>query len=348
MTLSEASYYFQKTLPIVIISFLLLVIFYLSFKIFSPQIFSPPKKQLVINPVFKKLPPINFSHKIDYPSNLNFVLDTIEGEPITATESAKIFSLKEGTTRFGYLEKIYLIAKTLGFDVEKNKHSLIEKNAIFEDEKRKLSIDISNFNFEYQYQYEQDEDLFKDSYLPEDDYIKEKAKELLRLIGRYPEDLAQGKENIIYLNYDLPTKEFIPVENKEEANAVEIDYYRKEIDNFPILTPKYFNSQNFIVLVFKQDEHQFIKAQVKYFEGDYINYGIYPVKTGEKAWQELIDKKANIVSLGKETQEILIKKMFFGYYDPDSYQKHLQPVYVFLGDNGFVAYVSAITEEYVE
>jgi hypothetical protein len=40
--------------------------------------------------------------------------------------------------------------------------------------------------------------------------------------------------------------------------------------------------------------------------------------------------------------------MFLGYYDPDIYQKYLQPVYVFLGNNGFVAYVPAIKEEYVE
>lgn len=348
MTLSEASYYFQKTLPIAIISFLLLIIFYLSFKIFSPYLFPPKPKPLLINPVFNKLPPIDFSHKINSPSDINFILDTIEGEPITATETAKVFALQEGTTRIGYLEKIYLIAKTLGFDTEKNKHSLIEKDAVFEDEKRKLMIDIANFNFEYQYQFENDPELFTNVNLPDESYIKEKAKELLRLIGRYPEELAQGKENVIYFSFDLPTKEFFPVENKEEANVVEIDYYRPDIDNYPILTPKYFNSQNYVLLTFKNDQTFFLKAQIKFFEKNNISYGIYPVKTGEEAWQDLIDKKAIIVSIGKETNEIIIKKMFFGYYDPDVYQKYLQPVYVFLGDNGFVSYVPAIKKDYIE
>ena len=38
--------------------------------------------------------------------------------------------------------------------------------------------------------------------------------------------------------------------------------------------------------------------------------------------------------------------MFLGYYDPDVYQEYLQPMYVFLGDNNFVAYLPAITDDY--
>ncbi len=39
--------------------------------------------------------------------------------------------------------------------------------------------------------------------------------------------------------------------------------------------------------------------------------------------------------------------MFIGYYAHERYQRYLLPVYVFLGDNGFAAYVSAVKNEYV-
>jgi hypothetical protein len=39
--------------------------------------------------------------------------------------------------------------------------------------------------------------------------------------------------------------------------------------------------------------------------------------------------------------------MFLAYYDPDIYQEYLQPVYVFVGEPNFIAYVPAISNEYL-
>jgi hypothetical protein len=39
--------------------------------------------------------------------------------------------------------------------------------------------------------------------------------------------------------------------------------------------------------------------------------------------------------------------MFFGYLDPDTEQDYLEPVYIFLGDNNFVAYVAGIDDKYL-
>lgn len=345
MTLTEVSYYFRKTAPMAIFIFIFLIFFYFLINLMWPIIFPPPTRPLITDPVFGKIPPVNFSYKINYPSNVDFILDTIEGEPITATATAKIYYLPSKSPRFGYLQAIYLMAKNLGFDTEKIKHKIEDKNAIFQDEEKELIVDISNFNFEYKYRYENNEQLFQNSIIPNENLIKEQVKEFLRMIGRYPEELAKGRENIIFLAYDSSTKEFNVVKRKEEANAVEIDFYRPDIDGFSTVSPKYFNSQNFVVGVFEEDKFKFIKAQIKFFEKEEEKFGIYPLKTGEEAWRELKEGKANIVFLGERVNQIMIKKMFLAYYDPDFYQEYLQPVYVFLGDQGFVAYVSAVKSE---
>lgn len=347
MTLTEVSYYFRKIAPIAIFSFIFLIFFYFFIKLMWPIMFPPPPPPLMIDPIFGKISPVKFSYQIDYPSNIEFILDTIEGEPITATKTAKIYYLSSKPPRFGYLETIYLMAKNLGFDTEKVKHKIDDKNAIFQDEEKKLIVDISNFNFEYKYNYENNEQLFQNPIIYNESLIKEQVKEFLRMLGRYPEELAKGRENVIFLAYDSSTKEFNVVQRKEEANAVEVDFYRPDIDGFSTVSPKYFNSQNFVVGVFEEDKFKFIKAQIKFFEKEDQKAGIYPLKTGEEVWQELKEKKANIVFLGERTNQIMIKKMFLAYYDPDSYQEYLQPIYVFLGDQGFVAYVSAVKEEYV-
>lgn len=313
-----------------------------------PVMFPPPVKSLATDPIFGKITKMNFSHPIDYPANVEFILDTIEGEPVTATQTAKVYYLPKTPPRFGYLQTIYLMAQNFGFNTDLTKHQIEGENAIFQDDEKKLTINIANFNFEYKYNYADNETLFESIVLLSDDLIKEKIKELLRVLGRYPEELAQGKDNLIFLRYDSQTKEFDVVNNKSGANAVEIDFYRPDIDSFPILTPTYFNSQNYVVASFQDEQYKILKAQIKFFEKEEQKIGIYPVKTGQEAWQDLQEKKGTIVLAGKNTNRITIKKMFLGYYDPDIYQEYLQPSYVFLGENGFIAYVPAIKEEYKE
>lgn len=313
-----------------------------------PIIFPPPLRPLAIDPIFGKIAKIKFSRPVDYPPNPEFILDTIEGEPTTATQTAKVYYLPQTPPRFGYLQTIYLMANSLGFNTELTKHVVEGENAIFQDEEKKLVINITKFNFEYKYNYSENESIFEEAVLVSDDLIREKVKEFLRVLGRYTEELAQGKDNLIFLHYNSQTKEFDVVDNRNDANAVEIDFYRPDIDSFPIVAPKYFNSQNYIVALFQNEKYKILKAQVKFFEKEEQKVGIYPLKTGEQAWQELKEKRGVIVSAGRNNNQITIKKMFLGYYDPDVYQEYLQPVYVFLGDNGFVAYTPAIKEEYVE
>jgi hypothetical protein len=100
-------------------------------------------------------------------------------------------------------------------------------------------------------------------------------------------------------------------------------------------------------MVFHADDYKILKAQVQFFEKSNEQVGIYPVKTGAQAWADLKAGKGIIISSPNSSKNIVIKKMFFGYFDFDSYQEYLQPVYVFLGDGNFVAYVSAVTTDYL-
>jgi len=128
---------------------------------------------------------------------------------------------------------------------------------------------------------------------------------------------------------------------------IEVDFYRPDIDIFPIVSPSYFNSQNYLVMVFNEDGFKVVKAQVKFFEKSDEEVGIYPIKTGTVVWEELQNGKGIIVSAPTDSTNIKIKKMFFAYFDPDIYQSYLQPVYVFLGENNFVGYVPAVTADYL-
>jgi hypothetical protein len=136
------------------------------------------------------------------------------------------------------------------------------------------------------------------------------------------------------------------LEDEKGANMVEVDFYRPDQEIYPIVSAKYFNSQNYVMMTPYEGDFKILKAQVKFYEKSDSQIGIYPVKSGDTAWEDLKTGKAVIIQNESVVPDIVIKKMFLGYFDPDIYQEYLQPVYVFLGDNNFVGYVPAITNEF--
>jgi len=239
------------------------------------------------------------------------------------------------------------MAKNLGFDTANVKHKLVGKEASFTDSKQQLTIDVTNYNFSYQYEMATSESFLVNTFVPERTEIENRAIDFLKGIGRYPSELSKGKTNLIYLSYDSQTKALSIIDEPSFANMIEVDFYRPDVDIFPIVSPSYFNSQNYLVMVFQENGFKVVKAQVKFFEKSDEEIGIYPIKTGAIAWEELQAGKGIIVSAPKDKTSIKIKKMFFSYFDPDIFQNYLQPVYVFLGENDFAGYVPAVTNEYL-
>lgn len=332
-------------LPFVILFFLIFLVFFYIIKVFFLYLQSQVKPITYVNPVFGivKKP---FIKDATSEASLNVVLDTIQGQAVTATETAKVYFIPPTTPRFGYRQKAFLMAKTLGFDTEAAKYKLIDKIATFEDQRSRLKIDISNFNFSYEYDFTQDEELFSGAYIPSQREIENKAIDLLKAVGRYPDELARGKTSARYFLYQPADKALIPVKRPQEANVVEIDFYRPNIDEFDIVSERFFSSQNYVVMVFRQNESKIIKTQVQFFEKSDEQVGVYGLKTGDKAFDDLKSGKNLIVSGSSRTGEVKIKTMFLGYLDPSTYQEYLQPVYVFLGEGDFVAYVSAVVDQY--
>lgn len=279
-------------------------------------------------------------------AGFDFTLDTIEGVPVTATGSATVYFLPDTPTRFGYREKIYLMAKTFGFDSETIKHELDGKIATFEERGSKLSIDISNFNFNFSKNLQIESFVTGTINLSKTEIIN-KAVDFLKKTGRYPDELSRGTTNVIYLKYDAAHGDFINVERASEASAVEIDFYRPTVQDFPVATPKFFNSHNYVIMNFKEGEPNIIRSNMAFYEKSDEQTGVYPLKTGEEAWMKLKAGQGRIVAGRVGAKSVTIKKMFTAYLDPDIYQTYLQPVYVFLGDDDFVAYVTAVKDEYL-
>lgn len=346
MNLTEVSYYFRKFLPFVLLFLIILLIFYYLLKLVLFFLSGPPPQTLYTDPIFGKIskPIINNASPS---ANLNFTIDTIEGKPISATDSAKVYFLPEASTRFGYREKVYLMAKTFGFDTNVVNYQLNGKFASFKDPNQTLDVDITNFNFDYEYKLANNPQVLSNSTVPNAFDSLNTATNFLKTIGRYPDELAQGKTNTIFLHYDPTQNKTTILQNSDNANMVEVDFYRPDQDQFSVVTPSFFNSQNYVMLIFYGSDYKVIKSQVKFFEKSDAQIGTYPLKSGDAVWSELMKGSGLVVQNPNGIHDVVIKQMFLGYFDPDVYQPYLEPVYVFLGLNNFVAYVPAVSSAYL-
>lgn len=348
MTLTELSFYSRKLLPFGIITVLMLLIFVYVVKLLLVFDTTTISSKPVINTVFQQIKPPDIEEATSS-GKFKYTLDTIEGTPITATSAGYVYFLPPTTTKLQFKDKTYRMAKTIGIDTDVTKHTLVnEINYLFQDELQKLEVDITNFNFSYEYKLENDQDILTDIKAPPSEgEVKNTAIDFLKTLGRYPDELAQGKYNIIYMNFNPNTKELTVSQDPKNANLVEVDFYRPDVLSYPIVSRKYFNSQNYVALVYYRNLFKIVRAQVHFFEKSTEQVGMYPLKTGEQAWSDFQDGKGWVTVAPADQKNITVKQMFLGYYDPDIYQQYLQPVYVFLGDNNFVGYVPAIEDAWL-
>jgi len=347
MSLTDLSYYVRKFAPFAMFAFVVVLIFFYSLKLLFLLFSLNQPKISSINPIFKKIKPLYLKKDATTSAGFSFTLDTIAGQPVTATEEAQVFLFPSSKFQFDYLPKVYLMAKMLGFDTEIVKHKLINNEAVFQDEKQRLAIDINTYNFRYDYDFRKDPELIETASTPDSESSKNTAINFLKSIDRYPKDLALGDITFIHMFYDKTSSSAGVVANPQESNMIEVDFYRQKVDQYLPMSPTYFNSQNYVMLMPNKYGAKVVSAQVKFFETSSTQIGIYPLISGQKAYEMLLAGKGILVSGSLEKKNISIKSMTLGYFDPDVYQDYYQPIYVFSGDNDFVSYVPAISEQWL-
>lgn len=355
MTLTEVNFYVRKMAPFAVIVILVLLTVFFAIRLLliissqNPQQAGTTQTAKVpINPIFNKIKPPQIS-ETGTSGMFSYTLDTLDGTTNVenATSAAQVFFLQKPAATFGFLDEIYNMARNVGIDTEVTKHTLTDRIASFDDGRRKLEIDIDTFNFSYEYYLDRDDELFQNDIGTRISGIESTGGNFLSKMGKYNQSLSRGKRNMIYLRYDKEARQISPLESAAGTNLVELDYYRPDIGVYPVVTSSYYNSQNYIMVAMRGNNPDIVKAQIKFFEQSKDQIGSYPLRSSDQAFEDLKGGKGLVISSGQPDGQVTIKKVFLAYYDPDIYQEYMQPVYVFLGENKFVAYVTAVTDEYL-
>ena len=161
-----------------------------------------------------------------------------------------------------------------------------------------------------------------------------------------PEDLT-GSVTHDYLK--VTDGQLVSALSLSEANFIKINLFRKNYDDLPCVTgnPNQANVWAIISGATRQGQ-KIIASEYHYHSVDESQFSTYPIKTPTEAFADLQKGKAFIANVGLNTENsnLKIRHIYLAYFDPDTAVDYFQPIYIFEGDNGFMAYLPAVTADY--
>ncbi len=170
---------------------------------------------------------------------------------------------------------------------------------------------------------------------------------LLSRVELLPEDIRDGSYTIQYLRAE--GEQIVPAVSLSQAHFVQVNLYRSPVDNVEVVNPR--TDQGLITGILalqREDPRQFVSLNYNYFPVNLERFASYPLIGVAEAWQRLQRGEGFVAGIKPGAQEVVIRDIAIKYYDPDTAQQFLQPVYVFSGDPDFVAYVPAVSDQWLE
>lgn len=300
---------------------------------------------------FNKLPSPRFSHVATSSSGMTFTLETVEGRPPETTAAGKIYAMPKKLPNLLASDRARKIAYKIGFTEEPEAvTSTLLKFTDPAEPLRTFEIDITNMNFRMQYDYLKNPQVFNMGSFASKDQALSEVKHFTQFNNLFDETVLKGKITTDLLIYDDEKKTFQSASSLSNANAIRLNYFRNDLDGMPILPPEFNKSYTYAIFTAGSS------LSTRIIELSYIfwlialdDFATYPLISSEVAWQDLKDGYAYVVNMGRNTPEnIVVRKIYLAYYDNSEAQTYLQPIFVFEGDNDFIAYLPAIDPSWLD
>ncbi|MEK7577347.1 MAG: hypothetical protein AAB492_01845 [Patescibacteria group bacterium] len=351
MSLTETAYYTRRAINwtiIGVIGYIILRAFWGVAVLTYLQIFPP--KAPPANHAFGKLPAIRFPVPPASPSGqLIYQLETIEGSVPQASASANVYFMPKTGSNLLALSKAQNFAKRLGFATTPTPEPSNKNVYRFDDptsQLRHLWYDIVSTNFIMRYSYEQDAGLFLERTIPTTSQAVQETKNLLQTYGLFPSDFVGGQVKVSYLK--IAENKLTTVGSQTQADVARVDFFRPNIASTPVISSVVGEAPISVTLSgSKNSKKRVLQFVYTYWPIDYLTSATYSLKPSSYAWQELQNGGGYIVRYPKGAVAT-VRNVYLAYYDSFEPQTYLQPIFVFEGDDGFLAYVPAVNPEWVE
>jgi hypothetical protein len=257
-------------------------------------------------------------------------------------DKAKVYAVYRSNKSFLALEIEKEMANKMGFV----KEPLQINNNIYEfenDYNQKLRSNIFDGSFTLTYPYQNDELMLAETNAPEEEKAMGKLESFLGNAERWRDDFDVEESKITFLKYE--GNNLTEVSGLSEANFTKVDLTRKKVDNnFKIVSVDPNQSAVSALLSSSTTRgRDIIDLKYRYTEIQRESFATYPIIDANNAIAQL--KAGNYWPANDiGPANIIIRRMYLAYFEPASLTNFMQPIFVFEGDGGFVAYIEAIEE----
>jgi hypothetical protein len=314
---------------------------------------------VVSNPTedFGVLPKISFP---DSSSRPKLSLELPTGAIPTFVDRMYVYSEPVKKSSFGNADEAIETAAALGFLFTPTQQTASDYVWANQDQLiSKLEMNIVNGHFTLTRQWQNNPTLAATASFTSDKTIITDTENYLTKVGLSNSDIV-GVEKVTYLKDAGGT--LAEALSLSDADFVQVDLFRKNIDEVDPTSktkeikatyPFYSLDPNkgivrAVVTGSKTVNNNIINLDYTYNKIDYTTNGTYPIKTGEEAWTELQNGGGYVFPGTSGAAEMKIRRIFLGYFDAESTTGYAMPIYIFLGDQGFTAYVSAVTDTWTK
>jgi len=294
---------------------------------------------------FGKLTPISFPKNVTDKS-FTYSLDTITGLFPTLPDQVKVHRMVQIKPEFLALDKARQKVALLGF---RSKEAYISENLYrWVNEtppSREITYNIFSHDFNLSSSFLSDpiSTQSQGKFSDENSAINA-SQRFLSKISSFPDDIDLAKTKTLL--YSIKDNSLNPATSVSNANVIRVDFFQKNINDLPIYYSNYSSSTINLLVIALQKNNLVVGSNFHYQPISNESY-TYPIKTASEAFDELKNQKAYIVSYFSNDANIPIKNISLGYYIGTEKQNYLMPIVFFEGANGFVAYVSAVRDEWI-
>lgn len=325
------------------ISLVIILLFFagIRFLTFVKDLFTPPPPPQAS---FGKLPVITFPNQVK--ENISYSLDTLTGFLPNFSDRAKVYKIiSDPPTLLGLDKAREKVAKidftSLGTQISEDTYQWIDQSSLLE---RRITMNIFSSDFTLSSPYLIAQSLQVLSSSDEKNQAPEIAKSFLNDMSLFPQDVDESKTKIT--SYSIGNSTLIPTSKISNTKIVRVDFFQKDLDNLPIYYDKGISST--IDFLIGKVNAELRVVGTRFFHKNISKItSTYAIKTAQEAYSELQKGKAYIAYKPADTVEFTIKKVFMGYYIGADQQEFLMPIIVFQGSNDFIAYVSAVKDEWI-
>jgi hypothetical protein len=345
--LSHVSDLTRKVLEIIGISIVAIILLFVFFNIgiiikniIAP---TPPAPPTV---AFGKLDKLSFPESFNT-STYSYSVNTLSGTLPALPDRVTVYKLEQPAPNLLSLDKAKTVATNAKF--------LDQPVALSDTSYRwtktdllpmQLTIDIQSLDFTLTSSFRTDKTVNDALNMPDEEAAQTVAKTFFDEVMPLPDYIDSSKTKTTLLA--ITGKGLTPASSLSNAQIIRIDYFPKAIEKLPIYTATPDTSLNYALIASSDSQiPQLVEAQF-YHKNVTSDKATYPIKKASSAYEELKQGKGYVAANPTGDTAITITNVSLGYYIDASNQTYLWPIIVFQGDKGFYAYVSAVTDEWVQ